>query len=172
MRNQGAEAEELGALYARYRRQAVARSAHILRDPVEAEDTVQDLFLRLCERPELQRSVRAWGAWLEPVMNRRAINALRSRAQRRRLTHTPEPGCSPEEEAQAQELARAVERALGTLSVQHRKAFTLRELEGLSYAEIARRWGVPEGTVKSALFRARARLRAELGRRGDPFHRA
>ncbi|NLM61246.1 MAG: sigma-70 family RNA polymerase sigma factor [Clostridiales bacterium] len=68
----------------------------------------------------------------------------------------------PERNLERSEIVRAINRALDTLSEEHREIFILRELDGLSYAEIAEIKMIEEGTVKSRLFRAREKLRAAL----------
>ena len=67
-------------------------------------------------------------------------------------------GATPEAESLAQERARAVERCVQELPADFREVIVLREMEELSYQEIAEITGVPRGTVMSRLSRARARL--------------
>ena len=77
----------------------------------------------------------------------------------------PEPearGPGPEEQASGHEDAARVHRALATLDEEFREAVVLRDLEGLSYEEIAEATGVPAGTVRSRIHRGRAILRERL----------
>src|SRR5690606_11169555 len=69
---------------------------------------------------------------------------------------------TPEREAMRGELERAVMAAVERLPEELRMAITLREVEGLSYEEIAQRMGCPIGTVRSRIFRAREAIDAEL----------
>jgi RNA polymerase sigma-70 factor (ECF subfamily) len=69
---------------------------------------------------------------------------------------------SPYEEARRRERARRVQAALLQLSFEHRSVLVLREVEGLTCAEVAGALGVPEGTVKSRLSRAREAMRLRL----------
>ncbi len=69
----------------------------------------------------------------------------------------------PDASAAAAERASAVRSALAKLSEKHRVVLVLREIEGLSYEEIAEALGVPMGTVESRLYRARAALAERLG---------
>jgi len=76
------------------------------------------------------------------------------------LEDEDQPG--PERTAHTGELGRAISKALTALSPRDRSAVVLREVQGLSYEEIARTIDVPLGTLKSVLHRARERLRREL----------
>ncbi|MEN9797635.1 MAG: hypothetical protein RL653_1331 [Pseudomonadota bacterium] len=149
-------------LYRAHRARALAIARRILKDPAEAEDLVQEVFSRLWngELPFHGRS--SCATWLYRVMVNRSINGLRARRRRGRLEHEPSGAGDPEATAAARERWRQVAGVLGQLSPQHRELLLLRELHGLSYPEIAERLGLPEGTVKSALSRARDRLEALL----------
>ena len=149
-------------LYRAHRSRALAIARRILRDPAEAEDLVQEVFSRMWngELPFHGRS--SCATWLYRVMVNRSINGLRARRRRGRLELSPAEGADPESTAAARERWRQVVGVLGQLSAQHRELLTLRELHGLSYPEISERLGIPEGTVKSALNRARARLETLL----------
>lgn len=153
----------LHELYRSHRRQAVALARRVLRDADEAEDLVQDVFVRLCSRGVRFDGRAAYTTWLHRVLVNASINALRSRRRRDALeTPLPQPG-DPESDAADAEARARVEAALEHLSEQHRQVVTLRDLRGYSYPEISRLLGIPEGTVKSALNRGRRRLMAQLG---------
>ena len=79
----------------------------------------------------------------------------------------PDPHPGPETQALAQQRVRLIESALAQLSPDHRAIVLMRDLSGLSYEEIAEGLGVPVGTVRSRLARARVALQQELLRR-DP----
>ena len=151
-------------LYARHRARALAIARRILRDPAEAEDLVQEVFSRLWNGELPFQGRASCGTWLYRVMVNRSINGLRARRRRARLELCPLEVVDPESAAAARERFRQVVGTLGQLSSQHRELLILRELHGLSYPEIALRLGIPEGTVKSALSRARERLEQLLPR--------
>jgi len=145
-------------LYARHRARALAIARRILGDPAEAEDLVQEVFSRLWNGELPFQGRASCGTWLYRVMVNRSINGLRARRRRARLELAPGEPADPESTAAARERYQQVMGTLGQMSSQHRDLLVLRELQGLSYPEIALRLGIPEGTVKSALSRARARL--------------
>jgi len=149
---------------------------YLTRDPVLSEDVVQDAFLR---------AFRAFGqfrgdsprAWLYAIVRNCCRSAQSGRGgavslviaesglgeeAAAELSHQPDPGPTPEEEVfRMADIAR-VRSAIEGLPEPFRETVILRDLEDLSYAEIAEVAGVPVGTVMSRLSRARAMLAKEL----------
>jgi RNA polymerase sigma-70 factor, ECF subfamily len=141
----------------------------------DAEDVLQEAFTgayRGLGRFEARSSVKTWlsrilvtqaALWRRRGRGRREVLSLTSLAgpQEEEGTEVPVPaaGDGPAAEAGYRLDLRA---ALQTLSPDHREVVTLREIDGLSYEEIARVLGVPRGTVESRLHRARAELRERL----------
>lgn len=153
---------EVAELYRQYRTRALAIARRIVKDADEAEDVVQDVFVRLCVNGLAFDGKSATTTWLHRVMVNSSINQLRGNGRRARLTTEPEPLLSPEQAAIGRELhARFVE-ALEHVSARHRDVLALRELRGLSYPEIAALLHIPEGTVKSTLNRAREKIQDVL----------
>ncbi len=156
----------LSHLYRQHRRRALAIARRILGDQDEAEDVVQDVFSKLLSRPVRFDGKAAHSTWLYRIMVNSSINLLRARRRRERLESRPVQPQSPEEATCGREMKDRLVEALAELTEQHRQVLWLRELRGLSYPEIAKRLGVPEGTVKSALNRARTRLLRVLEAKG------
>ena len=142
---------------------------HLLRDPQEAEEAVQEAFLRAIRHFAGFRGVDG-RAWLLSIVRNTCMTQLRRRrtgGERLEFDeeiHSPQDGDSEPEASWANTLAVAsVREGLDRLPVEFREALVLRELEGLSYKEIAQVAGVPIGTVMSRLARARKQLQSAMG---------
>jgi RNA polymerase sigma-70 factor, ECF subfamily len=133
----------------------------IVKDADESEDVVQDVFFRVSqmEGAALLLSNRAW---MTRVLVNSSINALRGRKRRLSLQLMPSWLPCPETHTGHKQMLAQVLRAMQMLSPQHQRLLRLRDFEGLSYPQMAARLGVPEGTVKSGLSRARAGLSQAL----------
>jgi RNA polymerase sigma-70 factor (ECF subfamily) len=130
----------------------------------EAQDLTQEVFLRVFRnvksfRPESGGSVVIW-------MGRMTRNLLIDNYRRKRYDRvtdrfTREPHCSdsrPDRLLDAREVRNRLNAAIGKLSPGLREVIVMREIEELEYRQISRSLGIPEGTVKSRLNRARAEL--------------
>jgi RNA polymerase sigma-70 factor (ECF subfamily) len=154
----------------------IARS--ILGDAAEAEDAVQDTYLKAFSGLEQFRGESNVGTWLTRI----AINEALGRARRRKPTvaweettepalhpHTlyqsPSAGPNPEIAMAQQELQSLVERSIDALSEPFRVVFVARFVEGLSVDETAELLGLRPETVKTRAHRARRRLKLDLERR-------
>lgn len=148
---------------------------YLTRDPVLSEDAVQDAMLRAF-RSFAQFRGTSPRAWLFAIV-RNCCRTAQSRASGRvalvvnesslgedvSLTDdAPDPAPSPEEEALRKADVAVVRAAIEAMPEPFREAVVLRELEDLSYAEVAEVTGVPIGTVMSRLARGRAMLAKEL----------
>lgn len=137
---------------------------YLLRDGHEAEDAVQDAFLRAIRYFDGFRGGDG-RAWLLSIVRNTCFTRLRDRRaagenvefdEEIHTTGDEAPGADAELERNA--TARSVREGLEGLAVEFREALVLRELEGLSYKEIAQVSGVPIGTVMSRLARGRKQL--------------
>jgi RNA polymerase sigma factor (sigma-70 family) len=151
----------VGELFTEHGRMVLGLSRLLLRDPVEAEDAAQQVFLS-AHHALLRGSVpRDPAAWLAAI----ARNECRARihARMREPLALPEvPSDFPDPLAAALRAAdlEAVWIALGALPRRQRRALLMREVGGLSYHELGRALGVSHSAVESLLFRARRRVRS------------
>jgi RNA polymerase sigma-70 factor (ECF subfamily) len=141
----------------------------LVRNGDDAEDVVQEAYLRAFQYSGGFRGGDA-RAWLLTIVRNTSYGWLRKTrayqpvAQFDEEIHTSDIGTSNPEELLLQSAdARLVEQALSELPIRFREILVLRELEDLSYKEIADVMGVPMGTVMSMLSRARARFRQAAG---------
>ena len=141
---------------------------YLLRDPHDAEDAVQDAFVRAVRHFEGFRGGDG-RAWLLSIVRNTCYTQLGRRRSGAGIVEFEEEAHSVEEEPSRPEadLARTmagerVREALSRLAVEFREVLVLRELEGLSYKEIAGVVGVPIGTVMSRLARGRKQLLVAL----------
>jgi RNA polymerase sigma-70 factor, ECF subfamily len=152
-------------MYRRHRRDVYGFALRAVRDPDEAEDVTQTAFLnayRALHRGDHPQKPRAW---LLTIANNIARRQYRDRAARpQEVELDPElPSNGAEWDAL---VAREIQGALRRLRPNRRIAVVLRDIEGLSYAEIAERMNLSEPAVETLLFRARNELQTELERLG------
>ncbi len=158
-------------------------SARLLGDGEEARDVAQEVFLQVYRRLARFEGRSTLKTWIYRIVvnqchNRRCQKRRRGRDREdpldERFAAPPAAGGKspgPYEQACARERARTVQRALLQLPFQQRSVLVLREVEGLSCEEVAAALGIPDGTVKSRLSRAREALRRRLAgllEEGDP----
>ncbi|MDG2049413.1 MAG: sigma-70 family RNA polymerase sigma factor [Myxococcota bacterium] len=139
-----------------------ATARRILGDDEAAADAVQDALIALWQHgpvPDHQRR------WLIRTVVHRSLHARRSRMRRHRWEDLggdfvkPCSFCDPARQIEIRELLDVLEQALESLPPDQRRVVELRDIEGLDYREIADQLGIPVGTVRSRLNRARNRMR-------------
>jgi RNA polymerase sigma-70 factor, ECF subfamily len=151
-----------------------------LNDEERVEDLTQDTFLRIHRARESYDPSRKFSTWIHTIANNLLKNEFRNRSRRRetvfselRPESSPSGGPSrpvefqadvsdPEQETYRSELREAIDTAIERMDEHHRIPFVMREVEDLSYEEIAEAIGIPVGTVKSRLNRARNAFRSLL----------
>jgi RNA polymerase sigma-70 factor (ECF subfamily) len=143
-----------------YQEPVVRFLAHLLSDRALADDVAQETFLRCYQKLDLYSFEGRFSTWLLRVAHNAGIDAIRSRVRRERLEGRP-PTSATDPVLRAELVA-----ALASLPVRLREPLLLVEVTGLRYREAAEVLGVPEGTVKSRVAHARARL-ARWFRAGD-----
>jgi RNA polymerase sigma-70 factor (ECF subfamily) len=124
-----------------------------------ADDLVQDTYLRVLRALPAYRAEASGRAWLLAIARRTCADALRRRVRRRRL-HGQLPPLHTEGPDSSRQVA--LELLIGELDPERREAFVLTQLLGCSYEEAAVASGVPIGTIRSRVARARGELTAAL----------
>ena len=158
------DSEAFAVLVERYAEQAFAVAYGFLQHPEDAEDLVQDAFIRALERIDTLRPGSAFGAWFYRLVVNSALNRRRYLARRRTYTIPPDARGSsdPAGSANRAELRRRLAVALRSLPDELEMVVVLHDLEGFTHPEIGEMMGIPEGTSRSHLFRARRMLRDSL----------
>lgn len=127
----------------------------------DAEEAVQEALVRAwLSLPKFRGDAR-FSTWLYRIV----VNAAHDVRAKRRVLPAEEPTdpADPRDRFAEQELSGELQRALNALAEPYRVAVVLYDVLGCSYAEIATMTGVPEGTVKSRIFRGRTELAERLG---------
>jgi RNA polymerase sigma-70 factor (ECF subfamily) len=154
-----------GSLVARYRDRLGRYALHMLGDREDAEEALQDAFVRgyrslaRCNDPE------RFGAWLYGILVNRCRTAGARAARRARLFVRDEGalnGAALPTSAERSEFEDVVRRALARLAPEYREAFLLKFVEDLEYEEMARLTGAGISALKMRVKRARERLQAIL----------
>ena len=143
-------------------------------DPEDAADMTQETFIKAYRALSSFRGDSKFSSWLYRIASNVCLDFLRSRSRHPQVSlstvdeddratfELPDMRQNPEEQLMKKLGMEAVRRGLEQLPEQQRQILVLRELGGLSYAELAQTLGLEEGTVKSRIFRARKRLCALL----------
>jgi RNA polymerase sigma-70 factor (ECF subfamily) len=164
-------------LVSRYQRRLMRLLTRLLNDPAEAEDVVQETFIKAYRALRHFRGDAAFYTWLYRIAINTAKNALLNR-KRHVASQRVEPSLSrpegssederlrdintPESMLASKQIAQTVNAAMDALPIDLRTAIALREIEGLSYEEIAQIMACPIGTVRSRIFRAREAIARKL----------
>lgn len=159
------DAAAVGELYDRHSRLLYGLILRILRNASAAEEVLQDVFLQMWKRAETFDGTRGTPvAWLVRIARNRAIDRLRANTVDMRTLEAPPPppSESPEARAALSEEQRALGRALDVLSAEERQLLEHAYFLGFTQSELAERFGLPLGTVKTRIRSALMTLRREL----------
>jgi RNA polymerase sigma-70 factor, ECF subfamily len=164
--------EAFGALVRRYQDRLYPTLLRLTGCAEDAHDLLQDAFLRAFEKLGRFHGDSSFYTWIYRIAVNLALSDRRRRRCTRRLPEGPEgmaidPPDDPGQSDPSLPLERAerddrVQEALNALAPDHRAVVVLKDLDGLRYEEIAAVLGVPVGTVRSRLHRARGELRERL----------
>jgi RNA polymerase sigma-70 factor (ECF subfamily) len=158
----------VGLLYDRHSRLLFGLILRILHDRGEAEEILQEVFMQVWMRAETYNvTLGSPAGWLVRIARNRAIDRLRSNAVRLRAIDaapapTDTPG-TPEDSAALSEQQRAVARALASLPNEQRVLIEQAYFLGLTQSELAERFKLPLGTVKTRIRTGMISLREQLG---------
>ena len=149
------------AIFEGHRARVLALCLRLTRDRGLAEDALQETFLDVYRGLPTFRGDARLSTWIYRIALR---TALRLRARRPEVAADREPAAAhdPRAALDARDRCRRVEDALAALPAEQRTVVCLFAVDGLGHAEIAEILGVPEGTVKSRLFRGRRILQRKL----------
>jgi RNA polymerase sigma-70 factor (ECF subfamily) len=169
-RVRGGDVRAFEALMRRHNQRIYRTARAIVRNEHEAEDVMQDAYVRAYEHLGEFEGRARFSTWLTRIAVNEALARLR-RAKRHAPLEmeseeqpmpTQPPNASPEQHASDGEMRVVLERAIDALPDDFRAVFMLRAVEEMSGAEAAECLGIPEETVKTRLFRARERLQASV----------
>ncbi len=166
-------------LIRRYQRPVFSLIYRMVRDRELAEDLAQETFIKVLNAVDSYRPEHKFSSWIFKIANNAAIDQLRRRQldtlslegapdaitqERQAATalQLSSGGESPLDELEARELGSQIEAAIARLRPEYRACIILRHVEGRPYDEIAETLGLPLGTVKTYIHRARGELREYL----------
>ena len=175
-RAQRGDKHAFGLLVEKYQRKLGRLLSRMIRDQAEVEDVVQEAFIKAYRALPNFRNEIAFYTWLYRIGINTAKNYLVAMGRRPRAmpevevedAENFEDGdelrtiATPETELMSKQVAQTVNATIDALPEELRTAITLREIEGLSYEEIATLMNCPIGTVRSRIFRARETIAEKL----------
>lgn len=147
----------------------------IVRHEADARDICQEVWLKVWQQLPGFRGEAKFSTWLHPIATHRALDHLRKRRRwfdrflpfatgDNTVESAPEPVTTDDarQQSEGNERTAQLKAALDALPPKHRAVLALREVQGLSYEEIAQATGIPAGTVMSRLYHARRLLAKKL----------
>lgn len=176
LRAQRGDKQAFGLLVDKYQRKLARLLSRMVRDPAEIEDIVQEAFIKAYRALPNFRGDSAFYTWLYRIGINTAKNYLVSMGRRPTVSNNVEIEDAenfddgdelrtmetPESAMATKQIAQTVNDTVASLPEELRTAITLREIDGLSYEEIATVMDCPIGTVRSRIFRARETISAKL----------
>jgi RNA polymerase sigma-70 factor, ECF subfamily len=168
----GGRRDAFGELVTRYQTRLFNAALRLVQSPDDAADVVQDAFLNAFQSLHTFKGDAEFFTWLYRIAFNTAISLKRKKRPSVSLeSHAGETGIDPDDPSEYVKPGAALERtederqlteAIARLSPEHREALLLKDIEGLKYEDIAVVLGVPIGTIRSRLHRARLELRELL----------
>lgn len=176
-RAQRGDKQAFRALVERHQRRAFAIAIGLVRDENDAREIVQEAFLRVYRSLDRFKGGSSFFTWLYRIVTNLAIDLMRKPARREaELFDEPKigddadafpfvsrlDGSDPLDTLRRQEIAKRIADALEALPPYHRAVILMREVEGMSYQQMAEAMQVSKGTIMSRLFHARQKLQRAL----------
>lgn len=170
----GGNVNDFEKLVTAYEKNVYNLALRMVGDPDDAADITQETFIKAYRALGSFRGDSKFSSWLYRIASNVCLDFLRSRSRRAQVPlsfenedaegeiELPDMSQNPEKVLMKKLSMEAVRRGMEKLPPKQRQILVLRELCGLSYAELAQTLSVEEGTVKSRIFRARKRLCAIL----------
>jgi len=171
---QNGDQKAFDIIVGRYKDPLINFIYHFLGDRIDAEDVVQETFLRVYRNKHLYRNIAKFSTWIYTIASNLAKTELRRR-RRRRLLPLSQIGFDdkdfelPDEEMQTPEGIvdsemhnQIIQHEIDALPVKFKEVVVLRDVQEFSYEEISQILGIPIGTVKSRVNRGRLRLQKKL----------
>lgn len=165
----GGRRDAFGELVSRYQARLYNAALRLVQSPDDAADVVQDAFLNAYQSLHSFKGDAEFFTWLYRIAFNTAISLKRKKRPTVSLeSQTGDTGHDPTDPSEYVKPGAALERtederqlneAVGRLSPEHREVLLMKDIEGLKYEEIAELLGVPIGTIRSRLHRARLELR-------------
>ena len=167
-------------LFDRYHRRAFAVAFGVVKNKQDSLDIVQDAFIKVHKHIHNFQGTSSFYTWLYRIVMNLSIDHVRRGKKGRALDYDDRVGRdegdiagdgallprildgNPRKTVMRKELSEAIQRALDELPEYHRAVILLREVEGLSYEEMATILKVPKGTIMSRLFHARRKMQSTL----------
>jgi RNA polymerase sigma-70 factor (ECF subfamily) len=164
-RVQAKDQTAMGAIFDRYAAMVYSVALRVLKDPGQAEDVMQEIFLQVWNRPDrFTQGHGSLGAWLAVIARNRSIDLLRQRRPTEPCEDVVlESGTNLASEVERNTMMTKVRGVLRNLPQEQQKSLELAFFQGLTHAEIAERTGDPLGTVKTRIRAGLAALRKGVG---------
>lgn len=177
---QRGDADAFRELFDRYHRRVFAVAFGVVKNKQDALDIVQEAFIKVHKHIRNFQGTASFYTWLYRIAMNLSIDHVRKAKKGRDLDYDDKVrrddenvagdgailpsmlDANPRKTVLRRELADAIQEALDSLSPDHRAVILLREVEGLSYEEMARVLEVPKGTIMSRLFHARRNMQSAL----------
>jgi len=168
----------IDALYDRHKSDVYSFAVYLTKNTAEAEELFQDTWLRVAQNFPKADNMKKVKSWIFTITSNLYKDSLRKKRVRKSFlfhamgqeenkqslyrNQSPKENSHRTDSFEQLDIGHAISRALAKLPEQHRQVFVLKEMAGFKHSEISKILKLPEGTVKSVLFRAVKKLRLDL----------